>query len=484
MNLAYDYLKQIGVAVKNNKPLPVYRVNLVGSRMSGKTFAVIDTLIIASLVNVCRTDAFRHFKGKDRQELFDQFIEQVNYWLLGDVVEIHKTNMTITFPNGSVIAVNGLHSPTQKDEVKMTGKAMSAKFKYHFAFAEERYEINDKDWADVLQAIRGSKNFMEIHAANPWILGADYIKYIHEHLPFNLEELKKNGEQFKVFDKEIKTLDGDSFKYKEVFHITNYMINKHLSVIDKVKLELAAKADPHRANTILYGFYGTPEGSIWKWVLPKMTQKPIYQSTTYVGGVDYGERDDPTAAYIVGFANGYREAHIKHEYYYRNKMGLPHKDTKDFAEDVVEHFIDFYESNHLQGELAIWVDGAAIPFITALNTYCEDLNWNDVIHFYQQTDKKRVADRTETMKTMAAFDIIKVDSQCKELLRELNEQTYSDKTRSSVDYVNGDNHGTDAIYYGLATAWVQLLENMDYVQEQQAQQIIKEREEQNGTKEI
>ncbi len=465
----YGYWADIIQAVKDNKPLPIYRINDIGSRMSSKTWSTIDGVILCSVANVVKTDAFRHFKGKDRQELFDQFGKQLDALGILEKVEVHKSNMTYTFPNGSVIEVGGLHSPTQKGEVKLTGKSASTKFKYHFAIAEERYEISDTDWSDVLQALRGSANFMEIHMANPWILTNDYVNYINENLPFNLEELKNKGEQFKIIDKEQELLGGKIIKYKEIFHITNYQINHHLTDMDKMKLEIAAKHDPHRANTILYGFYGTPKGAIWKWVLPKMRQKSIKKPVVFIGGVDYGERNDPTAAYVIGFASENQEAQIMHEYYeYGNKQG---RDTNVLAEEVVNHYLDFIEKHNLkQSSFEVFVDGSAIPFITALNTYTEDIGYSDILHFYQQTDKKKVADRIEQLKTLASFGIIKVEEKsCPNLIRELNEQVYNDKVgRTSIDYVSGDDHGTDAIYYGIVTRWVELLENMDYLLEEEA----------------
>ena len=277
----------------------------------------------------------------------------------------------------------------------------------------------------------------------------------------------------------LNLLGGEVFEYKEVFHITNYQINEHLSTLDKVKLELSAKNDPHRKNTILYGYYGTPEGAIWKWVYPKMIQSTLNPSVTYLGGVDYGERNDATTAYIAGFSHNSKSVHIEHEYYFANKKNQENKNTNDLAEDVVNHYIDFIEDNHLQGELAIWVDGSAIPFITALNTYCEELGWDDQLHFYQQTDKKRVADRIETMKTLASFGMLTVDESCKELRRELNEQVYADTSRTSIDYVKGDDHGTDAMYYAIAPKWVELLENKDYLLQKQAEQEIANRKAEN-----
>lgn len=180
-----------------------------------------------------------------------------------------------------------------------------------------------------------------------------------------------------------------------------------------------------------------------------MKQVPREPNVTYYGGVDYGERADATTAYVVGFNAGNSHAHVMHEYYHKNKTLGENKDTNRLAEDVVEHFLTFMEEYDLQTQLTVMVDGAAIPFITALNTYTDTLGMSGYLTFQQQTQKGKVADRIETMKTMASFGLITVDEDCHELLRELNEQVYSDKSRTSADYVDGDDHGTDAMYYGI-----------------------------------
>lgn len=470
---SFDYYKDIIKDMQDLKPFPVYRINQIGGRMGSKTYSAIEFIVIASLVSMVKTDAYRWTKGKDRKELFNQIGVIIDtYPGLSNIVVKHMTDMTYTFPNGSCIEVSGLRTMGSQ-EVQLTGKAGSTKFDYQIALAEERYEISDSAWADVLQAIRGTENFMEIHLANPWVFTNDYVKYCNDAMPFSLEKLRDDGEQFGVFKREISMMDGSVFKYRELFHYTNYQINHHLSQLDKVKLEVAAQHDPHRANTILYGFPGAPKGGIWKWVLPKMKQKPRERSVTFIGGVDYGERDDPTSAYVIGFNAGNSHAHIEHEYYFRNRDGVGHRDTRILAEDVVNHYLDFLDDNGMQHDrIEVMVDGSSIPFITALNTYAQNLGEDHRVKFYQQTNKKRVADRIETMKTLASFGLITVDEKCIELLRELNEQTYADKSRTSNDYVNGDDHGTDAIYYALVTKWVELQQNMDLLITQEAEATI------------
>lgn len=453
------------------------RINEVGGRGSSKTWSSFDFVILASLLKRVKTDAYRWTKGKDRKELYNQIGEIIDsYPGLNTVVSKHLTDMTYTFPNGSVIEVSGLRI-MGSDEVQLTGKSGSNKYDYQIAVAEERYEIDDASWSAVLQAIRGTEKFVEIHLANPWVLTNDFIKYCNGFLPFSLEQLRDVGQQFAVIDREINMIDGTNFKYREIFHYTNYQINYKLPQIDKVKLEVSATHDPHRANTILYGYPGSPKGGIWKWVLPKMKQKPPEKSVSYVGGVDYGERNDATTAYIAGFSAGNTHTHIEHEYYWKNNSISMNKDTQSLAEDVVNHYLDFMERENIhQSTLDIMVDGAAIPFITALNTYTQAIGYDNVLKFYQQTNKQRVADRIETMKTMASFGLITVDESCHELLRELNEQVYADKTRTSVDYVNGDDHATDAIYYAIVTKWIELLENMDLRHEEEVQKTIREKE--------
>lgn len=464
----YGYYKQLLALAKYNKEFPIKRINEIGSRMSSKTWSGLQFAIMLCLIAKTKVDAFRYFKGKDRQELFLQFgsIIENEYPGLIDKLDIHKTRGSYTFPNGSVIEVQGLHV-MGSDEVKLTGKSGAAGFDYHIAIAEERYEIDDELWSAVLQALRGTDKFLEIHLANPWVFTNDYVRYCHEALNFDLEALIKDGQQYKVVEKSIKLLTGETVKYKEIFHYTNYQINHYLSLADKVKLEIGAEHDPHRANTILYGYPGSPKGGIWKWVLPKMKQLPSEPSVHYVGGLDYGEKADATAGYIIGFNSTNSHAHVEHEYYWANNNINGHKDTRILAEEVVNHYLDFMEDNDLVSTLDIYVDGSSIPFITALNTYTQNLGYDDVLKFHQQTNKKRVADRIETMKTMASFGLITIDKYCKNLLRELNEQVYANKSRQSADYVDGDDHGTDAMYYGLVTKWIELLENQEMLHEEQ-----------------
>ena len=85
---SYGYWADIINAVRKNKPFPLLRINEIGSRMSSKTWSSIDGVIFSSLANVCKVDAFRHFKGKDRQELFDQFGKHI-----GDHVTVAATHL-------------------------------------------------------------------------------------------------------------------------------------------------------------------------------------------------------------------------------------------------------------------------------------------------------------------------------------------------------------------------------------------------------
>lgn len=164
----YDYYRQLLEQMKYKRKLPVYRINQIGGRMSSKTWSGIDFIIMASLVAKVKTDAYRWTKGKDRKELFDQVIEviEVDFPGLKERCTMHNTNKTITFPNGSVIEVSGLRE-RGSSEVQLTGKSGSNTFDYQIALAEERYEIPDESWSAVLQALRGTKRFLEMHLANP-----------------------------------------------------------------------------------------------------------------------------------------------------------------------------------------------------------------------------------------------------------------------------------------------------------------------------
>lgn len=483
MNKEFGYYKTLLKRVRDGKSFGINRINEMGGRMSGKTWSAVEFSIIACLVAKVKVDAFRWMKGVDKKELFNQFRAIIlQYPGLINVVKVHLSSSTYTFPNGSVIEVSGTRT-MGSSEVQLTGKSGASQFDYHIAIAEERFQIDDKLWSNVQQALRGAKNYLEIHLSNPWIFTNDYVEHCNNVLPFNIDILKRDGQQFLKHETKVKLPNGQELEFIELFHYTNFNISENLGIEDKIRNIKAAEHDPNRADTILYGYPGSPEGSIWKWVLPKMKQIPVENSVVYTGGVDYGERKDATAAYIIGFAPNYTHAHIEHEYYHANdddNLNRPHKDTNVLAKEVVEHFIEFYEQRELNGILEVYVDGSAIPFITALNTYAQSENVDSYISFMQQSDKDHVADRIETLKTMASFGLITVDSECLELLRELTEQVYSNKTRSSKDYVDGDDHGTDAIFYGIRPHWVELLENMKILKEMEIEEELSKKEVENG----
>ena len=457
-----DYYKTLLSNIENKEELAVNRINLFGGRMSSKTWSTIEFFTISSLIAKIHIDLFRYMND-DKQKLWEQCLEIIDtYPGLKDTLKLNITQKKIIFPNGSEWQIHGLHKQ-KNDDVKMTGLAGRIGFDYGFAFAEERYEISDKEWSAVLQAIRGYNKFLEIHAANPWIFSADYVDYCHKAFPFSLETLQKEGQQFAVLD---RTMKDEAFsvemKIKEVFHYTNYSVNEYLTDMDKMKLIQAAKHDPHRANTILYGYPGIPEGSIYKHVLDKLFREyeyPPEEYITYAGCVDYGEKGDASAAYMVEFGEQFRHAHITNEYYWANKKGTKEfKDTITLATEINEHFMDIYERYDMAGEFFVEVDSAAVPFITALNNLAYENDMDGLIT-YVQSIKYKIAERVEQVRTMSSFGMITIGKNCKQARREYQEAVYSLK---ASEYRDGDDHAQDAIEYGLAKHWFKLMDALDY----------------------
>lgn len=468
----FNYYRKLLQRISLGQPLQIDRINLVGGRGSSKTWSTVEFTIMACLLKKTKIDAYRFWKGKDTKKLFDQYIEvMLTHPGLLEKLKINLTNKTFKFPNGSIIEITGLHKQGS-GQIGGLGTASTTAFDYHITVFEERWEIPDSEFSEVLQGTRGCKNTINIHTSNPWLLANEYIRYCADNYPFDREALIDKFKQFTVLDKPITLLDGTIAPYKEVFHYTNYGVNPRLELKDKIDFEISAEMAPHQADTILYGLPGTPTGGVWQWLLPQMKQPNIKYLEHFVGCVDYGEKHDATAAYIVGFDNGITLANVEHEYYWANKTGKVNKNTNILAKEVVDHFIKFIKDEDLHGTLEVWVDGSAIPFITALNTYAQTTRYASMLYFRQQTDKKRVVDRVETMKTLASLDMIKVDENCKELLRELNGQLYNpDRDYNTArDYFTGDDHAIDAMYYGIAVYWVELLES----QERKIQEKIRE----------
>ncbi len=280
----------------------------------------------------------------------------------------------------------------------------------------------------------------------------DYVTYCNEALKFNLNALKKGGQQF-LYDKD----------NEEIFHYTNYKVNEFLNEKEIKKLLLEERLNPHYAPTIIHGYPGSPEGSIWANVLDKMLKEPDFEPIKFVGGVDYGERGDAATAYVIGFAPGYTGAHIEHEYYWANKPHTEYKDTLVLADEMVRHYIDFIDRHDLSQVIEVAVDSAAVPFITLLNNTAEEYGYDNVLQFYQ-SKKYKVQERTQQIITLAAAGMVTVDEYCLNLIREYSTQTYG---KTTADYRHGDDHGTDAVEYGLAIHWVRLLDALDLWKEKE-----------------
>ncbi len=398
----YGYYKQLLSEAVKRQPLSLDRVNLFGGRNSSKTWSSLEFIISMCLVAKTYVYAFRYMND-DKKELWKQILEVADTFPgLSDTLHLHLTDRVITFPNGSAIDLRGLHKQ-RNDEVKLTGLSGKNGFDYGIAFAEERYEINDKEWSAVLQAIRGFDNFLEIHAANPWIFSNDYVQYCHNKYPFHLETLKTEGQQFKCLDVNHKGILGmDDFTTREVFHYTNFKVNHFIKQVDKNKLIQSAEQNEFLANTIIYGYPGSIEGSILGDLVNNIQWTTYEDGVECVdklsGGVDYGLMNDATAATLIGFTPGFGEQVIFDEYEHSNGTKRYNKgtwtkyDIEDYVDDILWFYMEHIDLIKSKGGIDISVDNSEHGFIQLLNKKAKELNVYQYIKF-NPSYKPEIVDR-------------------------------------------------------------------------------------------
>lgn len=170
-----------------------------GGRKSGKTSACIKFACAAVLAYPNKVDvaAFRWLKGEDADELFEEFIDNMEI-LIGrplrhrQEVSYGKRRITI---NGNDIRVRGVNSANKRKKVKMVGIRRAKGKKFLIKIFEERYEFSYDEILGINQALGGYTHTIELKITNPHSLAYKYIKALDTYFPHSREIMKTKGEQ-------------------------------------------------------------------------------------------------------------------------------------------------------------------------------------------------------------------------------------------------------------------------------------------------
>jgi phage terminase large subunit len=124
-------------------------VVLYGGAGSGKSYFCAQVVILRAMLSRHRIAIIRKVARTLRQSVFARILSQLNEWGIRSVVNVNKSEMLITFPNGSELLFVGLDDP---EKLKSIDSLTSI-------WIEEATEISEADFTQVDLRLRGVTKF-------------------------------------------------------------------------------------------------------------------------------------------------------------------------------------------------------------------------------------------------------------------------------------------------------------------------------------
>lgn len=354
---AYSYFNDLHTLCINaikapnvlSQPLNEILLDLIGSRLSGKTMQVLRSWAVefplkCSIENIKVAINIIRNEPQGAKETFGELLSVVEdiYDLNLKPKQINLTNKTLALGLSDIRAI-GVMSNRKKGQQKLGLARKGAKKDIEINIFEEITEFeNERLISMVNQATGGAKLNIRIKIANPWVMKMFFVKSMASFMGFNEHKLRKDGEIFKqVYYGATKTL--------RIGHITNHRINDFLSEAQHNELTSIWNFDPMLARVADLGMPGVAEGLIyapmWNKVLEPMRNMPTKE---YRAGLDWGTSTGPngsaTAMLLGRIGKDYSFIAIDDEYYHSNaKQGYKNDDT--LIREIVTKLIDFVKEN-------------------------------------------------------------------------------------------------------------------------------------------
>ena len=433
----FNYFYEIERALLFNLVFRYENLYLGGSRKSAKTWTVILFIVRMSLMGFpLRVYIFRKYVQDIEQSVWEETLNCFRSYFVSPKVTKHYRRIRF---QKTLITYYGLHDRNKAQKTKLSGlSSIGHEFKYSLIWFEEAYEFNQKDIEDIKEAIRGKTHRLYIYTFNPWSLSNWIVKYCHSQLPFNLHELRENGEQL-------------HHRSTSLFHYVNYQLNYFLSLSDINHLNELKITNPTRAKTACYGYFGIESGAIYSHALEKVSRNVIKDDIhKFVCGVDYGFRHDATTLIIVGFRNNYEKVQVLGEYYHSNQ-GNMFKDHQRMANDIIDTLIKttykFPKMNYSM--TSIFVDNSNYTFIEILNHCAISRRVHHMFRF-KPSKKVEVYYRVQLQLNIMECSRLVVDKSCIWFWKELQLARWKESTNIHKPIPEDkDNHTQDAFHYAI-----------------------------------
>lgn len=251
----FDYLYQYLDDIRNNRPPTWANVNLGGGRHCFKTTSFI--LLMWTIIVLFPTKRFSFYFVRKKVENKLNAMEDIVRWMPKKYlanIKINKTEKTIKGSNFN-LTVLGLVQNKQEGQVENL-RTPHYRVDYCFVCFDQAWEFKTEDFQTVLIAIGGYKHLAVFKCGSPYDPNSPFFSDFAKNLPYNDNIMKTKGEQFAVLTKEDYGDSGDVYKYKEVWHWTNYLRVKKDGLLSRKQIaiiEEVDKCDNKWGKVIKYG---------------------------------------------------------------------------------------------------------------------------------------------------------------------------------------------------------------------------------------
>lgn len=334
---------------------------------------------------------------------------------------------------------------------------------------EEAFEMDNEDtYTNIRMSLRGllpDGYFMQTIASfNPWLVKHWLVKKLTNKLIPLKNILEKLGKQL------LEVLGNETIEYrgirqevetKQLFLITNYLLNEFLDPNDLARMERLKRENPKKYATVGLGMPGSTEGLVYEDVFDNENiidyqLAKQYKYVDFVGGVDYGQVESATSGMWIGFQGVYDKVVLLDEYYHSNALEVRKKEINQYVSDLVNFYVSKMLEFKVNKKIFVYVDNAAPGFIQLLNQ--EALRQKAFLLKFLSCWKRQVKERQDITKGLMAQKRWLATNKCVNYVSEIENAEY-DKDKEVR--VKDPCHTIDGSEYGTTPYFEKLLKRGD-----------------------
>jgi len=291
-------------------------------------------------------------------------------------------------------------------------------------------------------AIRGAKYRLLFYTTNPYHLTHWFVDFYTKRFPPNRRILTEKGFQAKEF--------SDT---KELFHYTNYRVNKENLEKEYIKeIESLKQDDPFLYDVVGIGLPGVSHGGLYSHLM-KHISRLLQPGNIYSAGLDWGFVKDPLTCILIQTSDEYKYVNVVEEFYLPTESRWT---NRDMVEKVISWFValsQLYPELKKEG-LIVYCDKTAIVFIQDLNVRKEERNEEWLL--FIEVPQIEVEWRIGMKQSLISASRLNIAQTAHQLYHELS-LAAADPKSSKLKLLNDcPDHMMDAFDYAL-TPWYTML---------------------------